>query len=75
MAAEVVLVVVVVVRVCVWEGGGAGGEREGVWWWWCGPECTTCVSLHTRRRCMHLIWVAGHLGVRLPATPATPSPP
>ena len=31
--------------------------------------CSTCVSLHTRRRCMHLIRVAGHLGVRLPATP------
>ena len=27
------------------------------------------MSLHTRRRSMHLIWVAGHLGVRLPATP------
>ena len=24
--------------------------------------CTACVSLHTRRRCMHLIWVAERLG-------------
>ena len=32
------------------------------WRWKCGPVCTTCVSLHTRRRSMQLIWVAERLG-------------
>ena len=27
-----------------------------------GLVCTTCVSIHTRRRCMHRIRVAEHLG-------------
>ena len=38
------------------------------WWWWSGRvACMTCLSMPYSS--MHLIQVAGHLGVRLPATP------
>ena len=54
--------VVVVVEVCVW------------WWWWFGrAACMTCLSIPYSR--VHLIRVAGHLQVRLPATPPPPPRP
>ena len=38
------------------------------WWWWFGRVAyMTCLSMP--HSCMQLIRVAGHLGVRLPATP------
>ena len=50
------------------------GQPRTEWWWWFGRiACMTCLSIPYSR--MHLIRVAGHLGVRLPATPPPPSPP
>ena len=39
-----------------------------MWWWWCGPLCYTRESV-LPRALLHLIRVAEHLGVKLPASP------
>ena len=48
-----------------WGGVGGLGRRR---WWWCGRcACMTCLSMPHSSHAMS--WVAGHLRVRLPATP------